>query len=139
MSHAILQRLEESDQGTFGQFLAGGLVLFSGELPNRNNETSFGRVLASTYWAAFTYSPHFHRLLYLLDSVPGRSSIRLHPANLMGDSRKGFLCQLNGCIALGEKLGYIDGQKAILLSAPAVRRVESLFSGRPFQLEIRDI
>jgi hypothetical protein len=56
----------------------------------------------------------------------------------MGDSSKGFHCQLNGCIALGEKLGWLEGQKAVLLSAPAVRRLESFFGGRPFQLEIRD-
>lgn len=50
----------------------------------------------------------------------------------------GFRTQLNGCIALGERFGYLDGQKAVLLSQPAVRRLQSFFDGRPFQLEIRN-
>jgi hypothetical protein len=56
----------------------------------------------------------------------------------MGDSAKGFRAQLNGCIALGERLGWLGGQKAVLLSAPAVRRLEAYFCGKSFTLEIRD-
>lgn len=139
MSDAILQRLDQSDQGTFSHFLARGLgLLFGGELPDRGNEPSYGRVLAGEYRCGFTWSPRFHRCLYLLDSVPARAGVRIHPANLMGDSRQGLKCQLNGCISLGEKLGWIDGQKAVLLSQPAVRRAEEYFGGRPFVLEIRD-
>ena len=55
----------------------------------------------------------------------------------MGDKTKGYRCQLNGCIALGERLGYIDGQKALLLSAPAMRRFLDAARGEPFTLEIR--
>lgn len=62
--------------------------------------------------------------------VPARSGIRIHPANLAR--------QLNGCVALGEKLGWMDGQKAVLLSAPAVRRVEEYFRGLPFTMEVLD-
>jgi len=46
--------------------------------------------------------------------------------------------QLNGCIALGERKGWIDGQKALLISAPAIRRFEECFAGKAFTLEIRD-
>ena len=56
----------------------------------------------------------------------------------MGDSKKGFRSQLHGCIALGERLGWIAGQKAVLLSQPAVRRLEAYFKGKPFMLEIRN-
>jgi hypothetical protein len=73
-----------------------------------------------------------------MDRVPARAGVRVHPANLMGDASKGYRCQLNGCIALGERLGWMDGQKVVLLSQPAVRRLESFFGGHPFQLEIRD-
>lgn len=55
----------------------------------------------------------------------------------MGDAAKGFRSQLNGCLAVGERIGWIDGQKAILLSAPAIRRLEAYFVGKPFTLEIR--
>ncbi len=47
-------------------------------------------------------------------------------------------CQLNGCIALGERHGWIEGQKAVLVSAPAIRRLEEYFGGKPFTLEVRN-
>lgn len=136
--NAILQRTETGDQGTFGKLLAGGLGLFSGELPWRDNASSISCVPSGTYRAMVTYSPRFGRGLYLLDPTSPRSAIRIHPANFMGDAAKGFHCQLNGCISIGERLGWIDRQKAVLLSQPAVRRLEEYFRRRPFILEIRD-
>lgn len=138
LSDAILQRFEESDQGTFGRLNAPSLSLYTGELPWRENAASISRVPAGTYRAVVTYSPRFGRGLYLLGPTDPRAGIRIHPANLMGDAEKGFRSQLNGCIALGERLGHMDGQKALLLSQPAVRRLESYFGGKPFGLEIRD-
>ena len=137
LSDATLTRLESSAEGTFGRFVAGGLGLVSGELPWRENASSISCIPTGTYRCIFTPSARFGRNLYLVDSVPSRAGIRFHPANLAGDSSKGFRCQLNGCIALGEKLGWIDGQKAVLLSAPAIRRFEDFFAGRTFTLEIR--
>ena len=55
----------------------------------------------------------------------------------MGD-KPPFQKQLNGCIALGERLGWIAGQKAVLVSAPAIRRLEEYFKGEPFTLEVRN-
>ena len=75
--------------------------------------------------------------MYLLLGTDPRAGIRKHSANLMGDDTMGFRRQLNGCIALGEKLGHIDGQKALLVSAPAMRRFEDHMQRKPFLLEIR--
>jgi len=74
--------------------------------------------------------------MYLVDGVRSRAGIRFHAANLMGAAP--YRSQLNGCIALGERLGHVDGQKALLLSAPAIRRFEQHFAGQPFTLEIQD-
>lgn len=133
--NALLTRLETSDEGTFGQFVAGRLGLLSGELPWRDNAASISCIPTGTYSCIWTISPRFRRPLYLVAGVRARSGIRFHPANLMKNPPP--MCQLNGCIALGEKLGWIDGQKALLLSAPAIRRFEEYFAGRPFTLEIR--
>jgi hypothetical protein len=89
-----------------------------------------------TYKAAISFSPRFGRGLYLLEHTDPRSGIRIHAANLMGDISLDKLSQLNGCIALGERLGWINGQKALLLSVPALRRATAAFGGRPFTLEI---
>jgi len=75
--------------------------------------------------------------MYLVNGVKDRAGIRIHSANLMGDDTKGYKRQLNGCIALGERLGSIDKQKALLLSAPAIRHFETLLNGEPFELEIK--
>lgn len=135
---AILTRLDSSDQGTFGRLTAPGLSLFTGELPWRDNFASVSCIPAGIYRCYWTYSPRFRRMMYLVDGVPLRSGIRKHPANFMGDAALGFRSQLNGCIALGEKLGWMGGQKALLVSAPAVRRFEKHMGGRPFILEIKN-
>lgn len=138
MRRAVLQRVESTDQGTFGHFTADDLVLFSGELPDRGNAPNVSCIPAGKYTCFETLSPRFKRRMYLVDAVPERIGVRFHSANLMGDASKGFRAQLNGCIALGERLGTMDGQKALLLSAPAVRKMEMLFGGEPFELEVRD-
>lgn len=134
---AILTRADSSDQGTFGRIVAPGISLFTGELPWRDNQPSISCIPEGLYRVVWTFSPRFRRFMYLVDGVVSRSGIRKHPANLMGDAALGFKSQLNGCIALGERLGWMDGQKAILLSMPAVRRFEETMRRQPFTLEIR--
>jgi hypothetical protein len=133
----IIERLETSNQGTFGRITFGDQVLFTGELPWRNNASDISCITEGLYQCRWTYSDHFKQGMYLIEGVEKREGIRIHPANLMGDKSKGFQMQLNGCIALGEKLGSIDGQKALLLSAPAVRKFESYMNKKPFILEIK--
>lgn len=136
MDRIILERLETSDQGTFGRIRVGNEIFYTGELPWRDNANNFSCIPCGIYECHFTMSAHFKRELYLVENVNNRSGIRIHSANLMGDSTLGYLCQLNGCIALGEKLGTIAGQKAILISKPAVSKFERLMNGQSFILEI---
>jgi hypothetical protein len=137
MRNVLLERLETGDAGTFGRITADGLVLYTGELPDRDNAANVSCIPAGTYTCSYTYSPRFRRLMYGIEPVPGRAGVRIHSANFMGDSAKGLRCQLNGCIALGERLGKMDGQKAVLLSAPAVRRFVDLMAGETFKIEVR--
>lgn len=133
-----LERHETGDEGTFGRIIAPkGLILFTGELPWRGNAPSLSCLPAGTVSrVAWTWSPAFKRMMYLLLDTDPRVGIRQHPANLMGDRVMGYRSQLNGCIALAERLGWIEGQKALLLSAPAVRRFETAMERQPFNLEI---
>ena len=135
---AVLERLESSDQGTFGRITFAGTTLFTGELPEKNNASNASCIPAGKYKCVWTYSPAFKRQMYLVDSVPSRAGIRIHSANFMGDKSCGLKSQLHGCIALGEKLGVMDGQKAVLLSACAVRKLEAAMARKPFELEIVD-
>ena len=134
MQRLTLYRRESSDQGTFGTILNW----FTGELPWRDNQPDISCIPAGEYEATMAFSEHFRRMQYHLKGVPNRSVIEMHAANLMGARDKGFRAQLNGCIALGEKLGSIDGQKAVLLSRPAVTSFESAMDRKPFILVIKN-
>ena len=136
---AILQRLETGDQGTFGRLTLGGLALFTGELPWRDNASNVSCIPPGSYRCVWTYSNRFKRNMYLVAPVVGRAGIRIHAANLMGDATLGFRSQLNGCVSLGERLGTIASQRALLLSTPALRRFEALTRGKPFELEVRNV
>lgn len=138
MRAAVLTREESTDQGTFGRLFADGLTLFTGELPWRDNAPNVSCIPVGTYKAAWTFSPAFKRMMYLILPVDGRSGIRIHSANLMGDKAMGFRSHLNGCIAMGKKIGWLAKQKAVLLSAPAVTELENFFDRQSFELEIRD-
>lgn len=134
----ILERLESGDQGTFGRLTAGSFRAFTGELPWRDNRTSVSCVPVGTYRVVWAYSPSFKRFTYRLLNVPARSGVLKHAATFMGDKALGFRTHLQGCIALAEKIGWMDGQKCLLVSMPAVRRFEAFMAQQPFELEIRN-
>ena len=141
MRKAILERLESSDEGTFGILQIEDnefrYYFYTGELPWRKNRANTSCIPPGIYTAFWTKSPRFGRCMYLVDEVKNRGGIRFHSANFMGDRKKKFRSQLHGCIALGEKLGWLDGQKAILVSRPATRKFEKIAGGVPFELEIK--
>lgn len=138
MRKVLIERFETTDEGTFGRCFVDGIFFsYSLELPWRDNDTNFSCIPAGEYDCAWTYSPRFRRKMYLVKQVPDRTGIRFHSANLAGDREQGLRCQLNGCIALGEMLGSIDGQRAVLKSAPTIRRFEFLLSEKPFLLEVK--
>lgn len=133
---ATLTRFDTGDQGTFGKMSFGSHVEFTGELPDNDNLPNFSCIPEGTYQVDWTYSPAFKRMMYLVRNVKGRSGIRIHSANLMGDTRKGYRSHLYGCIALGERLGTLSGQKALLVSRPAISTLERWGAGQTFELEI---
>lgn len=136
MDRIILERFETSDQGTFGKIRVGGEIFYTLELPWRDNANNTSCIPCGVYECRFTLSVRFGRRMYLVDNVNKRTGIRIHSANLAGDKSIGYRSQLNGCIALGEKVGTLEGQKCILLSKPAVRRFEELMNGQNFVLEV---
>lgn len=132
----LLQRIESTNEGTFGRLTFHNYMCFTGELPWRGNQSNISCIPFGVYLCDWTYSPKLKRKAFLINDHT-RLGIRIHSANLMGDDTLGWKRQLNGCIALGQKLGKIDGQKALLLSKPAIREFEVLMNGQSFQLEVR--
>lgn len=130
MSDVLILRGPSTEHGTFGRLLTAGFECYTLERPWLDNKSSVSSIPAGKYTCLWTYSPRFKKRVYLVDGVPARSGIRIHPANLSS--------QLNGCIALGEKLGVIAGVPAVLSSQPAVRQFETLMDGLTFTLEIKN-
>lgn len=130
----ILQRFDSSDHGTFGRLGPW----FTGELPWRDNAPLISCIPAGTYPVTWAWSPRLRKWTYRLDNVPERSGILVHSGNFVGDRSLGYRAQFLGCISLGERLGVMEGQKALLVSRPAVRAFEELMGRRPFTLEVRN-
>lgn len=138
MIKLILNRLETSDEGTFGRLFINEVMFFTGELPWRNNRDQESCIKEGVYLCVWDYSLHFKRNMYGVTGVDGRSGVRIHSANYMGDRSLGYRCQLEGCISLGEKIGTIDGQKALLLSRPAIEKFQSIMNKENFLLEVKN-
>lgn len=139
LSDAVLTRLDRGDQGIFGRVVAGSLSLYSGELAWRDNRPDVSCLPEpGLHRCVWTYSPRFRRFMYVLLGTEPRAGIRLHAANFMGDESLKYRRQLNGCIAFGERLGWMGGQKALLVSAPAMTKFENYMQRQPFSLEIRN-
>ncbi len=137
MEYVDLFRAKSSNQGTLpSRWVAPRYSCWAGELADHENASNISRVPEGDYHCRMTFSPHMKRWTYEVFGVPGRSSIRIHSATYMGDAplRK----QLNGCIALGEKFGTMDGQRCMLLSRPAVTKFENSMNRLPFLLRIKN-
>lgn len=145
MLKLTITRLESSPHGTFGilQFVrptkdADWLESFyTGELPWLDNASGKSCIPVGTYRVRKTIWIGKNKPVYMLDNVPKRQGILIHSANFMGDREKGLKSQLYGCIALGEKLGTMEGQKALLVSSPAIRRFQDMMNWEDFELEIK--
>ncbi len=138
MDRVILERFETSDQGTFGKIRIGDVTFYTGELPWRENKSEISCIPPGVYHCSWTLSSRFKCHMYILHEVNGRSGVRIHSANFMGDKHLGYRCQLSGCIALGERMAEMGGQKALIISKPAVSKFESLMGHKPFILEIKN-
>ena len=112
MKKVQLRRIWNDEKESLG-FLSvtedNGMPVFASialERGDRGNRRNISRIPAGTYPLRLTYSPKFRRKMWLVDDVPGRSGIRIHPAN--------YWNQLQGCIAPGLRLkdlnhdGYMD-------------------------------
>lgn len=148
--HILLERHDTGPQGTFGKMILPDFnkSYYSCELPWINNAPRISCIPDAAWNLEHKYclpegeyevkmrkSPKFG-WVYWISNVPMRSLCLIHAANLAGDTTKGYKTQLEGCIALGFSLGWIDKQKAILRSRPAVVEFMNVLEKAPFLLKI---
>lgn len=148
MNTVVLQRLETSDQGTFGEMtLPNGVKLMSLELPWRDvngdgrDDASYSCVRAGTYDVGLELSPRFKQYLYRLSDaqVAPRKGVLIHGGNWAGDVKKGLRSSVEGCILVGKRRGTICGQQAVLDSQLALAKLHLALERKPFRLEIHPV
>lgn len=140
MKTARLARYDSTAQGTFGVLSFGPSVVYSTELPWRDNLRQKSCIPTGKYICQIVKSPRFGRV-YEVKKVNGRSNVLLHSANFGGNIDEGWTTELQGCIAPCLRVGVMRNkagnmQKAGLVSRPAVSRLMEWADGEPFTLEI---
>lgn len=130
----VLLRDPSSDQGTLGNvFVDGRLFCHAVELPDRDNQQRISFIPKGKYLCKWHKSPKYG-WVYLVTGVPGRSFILIHPGNWAGDVRKGFKSNSMGCLLFGRRRGLLSGQKAVMVSRPAVRDFNRKMAKQDFYL-----
>lgn len=108
MKQLIITREPSTDEGTFSKgVLDGDLTWEFVELPWKENLQGLSCVPAGEYIARIVHSAHFGRPVYLLENVPDRTAIEIHPANWGGDVELGLYSDLRGCAAPGTERGLL--------------------------------
>lgn len=138
---AVLTREESADTGTFGTLVVfmGDARLYTchtGELPWRDNEAGVSCIPEGEY-SCCHYSSEKYPDNYLVRDVPGRDAILIHTGNFCGDRSQGYKSDVEGCILVGEELGVLDGQKAILKSRAAMADLRDAVGKDAFTLVVQ--
>lgn len=135
-----ITRYQSTDAGTFGMLVAErDKLTFSchtGELPWRENKSNVSCIPPGVYLVTRNESRKFGKV-YLVNSVPKRAGILIHPANYFGNRELGFRSDVEGCIGLGMGIAKLDGQLALTHSRHAISAFEFFMSFGNFTLEIK--
>lgn len=108
MKRLVITREPSTPEGTFSTgILDNDLSWRFVELPWHDNEPTRSCIPPGEYIARLTHSAHFGRTVYLLEDVPERSAIEIHPANFGGDRDLGFHSELRGCAAPGNDVAVL--------------------------------
>lgn len=132
-----LVRKDTSDQGTFGIFSGEGLMFYSAELPWRDNAPRISCIPTGRYICR-PYSSLKFPNVYEVTGVPGRSAILIHTGNHAGDTRKGLLSDVLGCILIGLSPSELAGQAAVTSSRAALNKLRTVVGKQSFELVITD-
>lgn len=127
-----LIRLEESEQGTIGILKIDKIVFcYTLEPTDKLNKSNESSIPAQQYICERVFSSKFGGTFEILN-VPNRSHILFHAGNIQGDTL--------GCILLGETIGKLKGNRAILNSGKTFKKFLDLLSDEDrVHLTIREV
>lgn len=127
-----LIRVEESNQGTFGNLLICSQVFcVTLECPDKLNECNISSIPAQQYQCLRIHSPQFGETFEIVD-VPGRSHILFHAGNIVSST--------SGCIILAQYFGKLYGNRAVLNSGKTFKKFMEIMKDTDiFNLTIKEI
>lgn len=136
MKNVEIVRDPSTPLGTFGKLTTMMFSCYTLELADHGNEVGKSRIPAGIYLCELKDSPKFGKC-YEIKAVPNRTDILIHRGNFAADDGHGKH-DVDGCVLLGNAIGEIGGQRALLASKDAVARFQAEMDGEPFELTIRD-
>lgn len=127
-----LERFAYTPIGTFGKLTFNDFSCYTVERPWLNNAPRVSCIPEGLYNLVWHNGPKFGKTVALVggtvsqypDGVAKRSAILIHPANEMND--------LEGCIGLGDMLGYIRAKWAVLNSGITIKKFYALMENEAF-------
>lgn len=127
----ILRVQEDFNYGTFGILKINKIVFcWTLERPDIENEVNISSIPAQQYTCKRYHSSKYPNT-FEITNVPNRTKVLFHSANIDN--------QIKGCIALGERLGYLYGDRAIMNSGATFRRfMEEMKGISKFHLTIKE-
>jgi hypothetical protein len=126
-----IKRTHHLESATLGQLFLEGITtdpIYTLENPERET-TKDSRIPSGTYNCK-PYSGTKYKDVYIVEGVVGRSAILFHWGNTEKDS--------SGCILIGNRLGSLNGEPAVLESKRCFQRLRSLIGANNFALRIED-
>jgi hypothetical protein len=125
-----LERFAYTPQGTFGRLSLDGFSCYTVEKPWNNNIAGLSCIPEGNYTLQKYNSPKFGEVFAVIggtvslfsDNEHARSTILIHPANVASD--------VEGCIGLGDSLGYAKGQWAVLNSSVTIKEFYELMKNQ---------
>lgn len=133
-----LIRFNQSDHGTFGVFLAPDFRAYSLELPWLDNQRQVSCIPPGHYpmrWIQPRRPKSGMWWLYHVQDVPGRTGILIHVGNYAGQPPP-LKADSWGCILLGDKMGVLGEQRAVLNSRFTMNRFHMVMRQREARLEV---
>ncbi len=119
--------------GTFGVLTADMFRCYTLELAWLDNLPNVSCIPPGTYVCALVTSPKFGAV-YEIKDVPKRTHVLIHKGNYAGSAP--LKSDVEGCILVGNAIGEIAGQRALLSSRDAFNRFMAEIGGDPFELAI---
>ena len=127
---ATLYRDDVRDDCIRSRLWVGGKTFHCLERPWLRNQRNISCIPSGSYRVTFlprSASGRYRNVWHIQD-VPGRSGVLIHSGNVVGHSR--------GCLLIGKRRGYLQGQPAVLNSRTALTELNSILEGETFQLLI---